>query len=109
MAMRRVWLVIERRMRGGKEKSPRERKRNECRRRRMTTIQRFMTVGKKLSQKPPGTKKRRRRKGISLVLHTRVSGPDPSLCVCVSNIPLHILPGTLTSCKRRQTRRRRRI
>lgn len=84
MAMRRVWLVIERRMRGGKEKSPRERERNECRRRRMTTIQRFMTVGEKAESKTTGNKKksrkrRRRRKGISLVLHTRVSGPDPSL------------------------------
>lgn len=65
-------------------KFPRERERNECRRRRMTTIQRFMTVGEKAESKTTGNKKksrkrRRRRKGISLVLHTRVSGPDPSL------------------------------
>lgn len=58
MAMRRVWLVIERRMRGGKEKSPRERERNECRRRRMTTIQRFMTVGEKAESKTTGNKKK---------------------------------------------------
>ena len=65
--------------------------------------------GKKLSQKPTGGRKKKEedgRKRGSHITHIEFPSSFPPWCACVSDILLHILPGTLTSCKWRKGKKK---
>lgn len=83
---------------------------NECRRRRMTTLDNpaiYDCREKSWVKNRQGKKEKEEdgRKRGSHITHIEFLSSCPPWCACVSNILLHILPGTLTSCKWRKGRK----